>query len=497
VTRDDGTFKAWPVPPGRVRAIVRHPAYLAGVSEAVTLAPAGEATVHVVLRAGGTLEGRVVDDRQMPVAGIRVDMAEAKGAQERTTVTADDGTFAFAAVPREMVLSVSRRDAVDDIAVRTTITVKEGERKEIEITLPPVRDPVKVHVTDERGNPVDGAEVRLLSLAADAPLRRTLFSDRSGDAVFKDAVGLPVRVEVQMGGRAAVSREIAAAPSELAIELRAGLTVTGIVTSRGGRDPVEGAEVTLYTAGGLLHAKSDRDGGFRLKDAASGAARIVALRPGYVAVDKRVQIEPSGHEDRPIELEPIDMQEGGSIEGEVVDAHGDPVVGARVAKDAAPAFVPAGRLPATMAVTDRHGAFKLGDLPNGETTIEVRAPDGSHGKQTGVRVQAGRAITGVRIVVGSVEEAGPEQAARFGLAVTLAAREKGAIVVTVVASGSEAERAGLQAGDRIEAIDGRAPPSLQDARASLFGPPGEDVVIDVVRDDHQQKIRVRRERVRQ
>jgi protocatechuate 3,4-dioxygenase beta subunit len=496
VTRDDGTFKAWPVPPGRVRAIVRHPAYLAGVSEAVTLASGGEATVRVVLRTGGTLEGRVVDDRQMPVAGIRVDMAEVRGAQERTTVTADDGTFGFAAVPREMLISISRRDAIDDIAVRTNITVKEGERKEIEITLPPVRDPVKVHVTDERGDPVDGAEVRLLSLASDSPLRRTLFTDRGGDVVFKDAAGLPVRVEVQRSGRATVSRELQAAPVDLGIELRAGLIVTGLVTSRGGRDLVDGAEVTLYTGGGQLRAKSGRDGAFRLQDAACGAGRVVVSRAGYVSADKRVQIEPSGHEDRPIELGPIDLDEGGSIEGEVVDSHGDPVAGARVAKDAAPALVPTGRLPVTMAVTDRRGAFKLGDLPKGETTLDVRAPDGAHGRHGGLQVQAGRTTAGVRIVLGSSQESGPDDA-RYGLAVTLAVRDKGAIVVTVVAAGSEAERAGLEAQDRIEAIDGRAPASLEDATTRLFGPSGEDVVLDVVRGDNKQKIRVRRERVRQ
>jgi hypothetical protein len=497
VTRDDGTFKAWPVTPGRVRAIVRHPAYLAGVSEAVTLAPAGEAGVRVVLRAGGTLEGRVLDDRQMPVAGVRVDMSEVKGAQERTTVTADDGTFGFAAVPREMVISVSRREAIDDVAVRTNVSVKEGERKEIEITLSPPRDPVKVHVTDDRGDPVDGAEVRLLSLASDAPLRRTLFTDRGGDAVFKDAAGLPVRVEAQRGGRAAVSREIESAPGEIAIELRAGLIVTGVVTSRGGHDVVEGAEVSMYTATGVLHAKSGRDGTFRLQDAASGTARVVVTRPGYVVADRRVQIEPSGHEDRPIALDPIDLDEGGSIEGEVVDAHGDPVAGARVAKDAAPAFVPAGRLPVTLAVTDRHGSFKLGDMPKGEITLDVRAPDGAHGRRAGVQVQPGRATTGVRIVLGSAQEAGQDDTSAFGLAVTLAAQQGGAIVVTVVASGSEAERAGLEAGDRIEAIDGRAPASLQDARARLFGPPADDVVVDIARGDRKQKIRVRRERVRQ
>jgi hypothetical protein len=45
VTRSDGTFRATPASPGRVRAVVRHPQYVEAQSDLVTLAPGGE--VHV------------------------------------------------------------------------------------------------------------------------------------------------------------------------------------------------------------------------------------------------------------------------------------------------------------------------------------------------------------------------------------------------------------------------------------------------------------------
>ena len=99
VTRDDGTFRAFPIPPGRVRAIVRHPAYIEGVSSLITVTSGGEAEVHVVLRGGGSLEGRVLDERRVPLGGVRVEIASTKGSLARSTHTADDGTFAFAAVP--------------------------------------------------------------------------------------------------------------------------------------------------------------------------------------------------------------------------------------------------------------------------------------------------------------------------------------------------------------------------------------------------------------
>ena len=72
VTRADGTFRASPASPGRVRAIVRHPQYVEAQSDLVTLSPGGEAHVDVVMHEGGTLEGRVLDARDRPVEGARV-----------------------------------------------------------------------------------------------------------------------------------------------------------------------------------------------------------------------------------------------------------------------------------------------------------------------------------------------------------------------------------------------------------------------------------------
>ena len=62
VTRMDGTFKAFPVTPGRVRALVRHPAYVEGISDAVMLAPGGirqgEGGAARRRHPGGTRRGR-------------------------------------------------------------------------------------------------------------------------------------------------------------------------------------------------------------------------------------------------------------------------------------------------------------------------------------------------------------------------------------------------------------------------------------------------------
>ena len=252
----------------------------------VSLAPSGEAHVKVVMGLGATLEGRVLDNRRQPLGHVRVDLAAAKGTLERTTLTAEDGSFAFAAVPREVVISVSRPDAMDDVAVRTTVPVKEGERKEIGIVLPAPREATTVSVVTERGDAVEAAQVLLVSLSPEAPLKRTLFTDRQGRAVFRDSVGLPVRITVSARGRASVTRQLDVAPAEQRIELTRGARVLGSVTTRGGREALPGAHVTLVAAGGSLYAETDREGAFQFADATSGEARLTVTHAGYAKFDR-------------------------------------------------------------------------------------------------------------------------------------------------------------------------------------------------------------------
>ncbi|HXN34172.1 MAG TPA: hypothetical protein VN894_20060, partial [Polyangiaceae bacterium] len=78
VTRADGTFRASPASPGRLRAIVRHPQFVEAQSEPVTLAPGGEVEVEIVMHGGGALEGRVVDAHNRPVEA-RVSVSATRG----------------------------------------------------------------------------------------------------------------------------------------------------------------------------------------------------------------------------------------------------------------------------------------------------------------------------------------------------------------------------------------------------------------------------------
>ncbi len=497
VTRFDGTFRAHPVTPGRIRALVRHPAYVEGVSEAVTLAPGGTAKVKVVLLAGGTLEGRVVDGSGRGVSGARVDLTATRGTFERTTFTATDGTFAFAAVPAEVTIGVARPDDLSRIVVRTTVEVEEGGKKSVEIVLPGLREAIRVAVTDDSNRPVEAAEVRVLSVDPNAPLRQTLFTDADGAVTVADARGLDLRIVVDAIGWAIQAKSVEKAGEKIAIELSRGVIVVGKVTVVRGRRTLEGASVTLVSEGRRASALTDADGVFRVKDVAPGPIHLIASHPEYANGEADAVVTSTGRADRPFELPPIDLAEPGSIQGEVLDPSGKPVRGARVAAGIVPAYLPAGALPSGMVVTDAKGRFTLTGLSPGQVEVEAYAVDVGRGVAR-VNVSVGRPTTGVSVRL--VKMASQDDPTISGsVAVTLGERGSGDdldVVIVQVAAGSEAERAGLRARDVIWAVDGVDVSSMGNARARLSGPAGSDVVVEVERGGSMVKLRVGREAVR-
>jgi protocatechuate 3,4-dioxygenase beta subunit len=497
VTRLDGTFRVRPVTPGRVRALIRHPAYVEGLSEAVTLAPGGEARVSVTLYAGGSLEGRIVDESKRPVGGARIDLVALHGTLERSTVSADDGSFAFAAVPSEVALSVSRPDELASVALREEVRVAEGEKKRIELVLPALRGSVQVRVRDARGAPVETAQVSIASLDPKAPVRRTAFTDAEGRASIADAAGISVRVLVEAPGFARTERELERAPETLELVLRRGVLVEGRVTAVRGRRPVEGATVSVIGDGLRKSALTDADGLYRVRDVAPGSVRVVVEHPEYARAELSAEVQPTQRDDRAHELSAIDLEEPAELAGRVLDPQGKPVAGARVAVGVAPAYLPAGALPAGVAVSDADGAFTLRGVRAGSVEIEAYSADFGRASAT-VQMQSGRATRNVEIRLPG-ERAADESAAPGGVAVTLGERgdpPSVEVVIVQVSPGSEAERAGVAPGDVLVSIDGHAVQDMKAARARLGGPIRSDVVLAMQRGGQVVKRRVSRESVR-
>jgi len=130
-------------------------------------------------------------------------------------------------------------------------------------------------------------------------------------------------------------------------------------------------------------------------------------------------------------------------------------------------------------------------------------------------VRADRTTSRVKIVLPAPDDEKKKDAKGTGsVAITLGERAEGnakAVVVVTVAPGSEAEIAGLEAGDRLMQINGKNVRSLEGARGALTGPLTEDVLVSALRtseiptrgakvevapEAETLLLRVRRERVR-
>lgn len=483
VTRVDGTFRAEPLSPGRVHAIVRHPDYVEALSETVNIVPGGEASVHVVLRRGGLLEGRVLEEDRTPVAGARVELSATQGTLERVTYAADDGTFTFAAVPDEVLLSVARPDAPADIVARLIVSVPDTERREVEILLPKQRGAVVIRVNDDRGYPLDRVEIHALSLDVDVPIRRTLFTNDDGVSELRDAEGVPFRIMLSRPGKAPRIEQVERASKELVFTMSAGLRAKGSVTARDGRDRLEDADVTLYLATGIRRAKTNLEGDFEFEDVPPGPARLSASHKDHAPNEIAVKIE--GDADHPADLGAIDLSEAGDVEGEVLDADEKPLAGVRVGKDSPPAYLPLGPLPRGIATTDKEGRFTLTGLPEGQVVLGAYSQEFGRGFSEAIPVRAGRVTRGVKILIAGDLPPAKEARGAGSLAVTLGERAeqgKKAVVIVFVPSGGEAELAGIFPGDVLRTVNGLSLRSIEHARALLSGPLNEDLVLGLARD---------------
>jgi len=498
VTRSDGTFRAAPVTPGRVQVLVRHPEYTEAITELYEIVPGGEVKVKIVLRRGGRLEGRVLEEDRTPVIGARLEIAALEGTFQLTTYTTEDGAFAAASVPQGVLISVFRPDSVGEVATRFEMEIPPEKRTTIEIVLPKPREPSTFRFKDARGYPLSRVEVRVVSLDLETRLTRTLFSNDDGEVLVEGARGLPLRIVAERPKMAAFVTTLEAAEQDHTFTMADGRRMRGFVTGRGGREKLEAADVTLYTLAGPLHVKTDPDGSFEVEDLAVGRIRFLTRAEGF-AQDERV-ISFEGDPVRTTELGRIDLAPAGSVEGTVLDENEEPIAGARVGLGNVPTYLPVGRLPYGIVQTDADGRFELKGLPEGKVTLEAYSPELGRGRSDEVDVRADRTIRRVVVTIPSQAYTPPKVRAAGSLAITLA-EKSGSVTIVDVPEGGEGEHAGIEPGDRIITLAGRGVLTIEDARERLSGPLGEDVIIQIERamptgEPLELLLRVRRESVR-
>jgi hypothetical protein len=271
------------------------------------------------------------------------------------------------------------------------------------------------------------------------------------------------------------------------------------VTAVRGRRVVAGAVVSVAQNGVRRVATSDGDGVFRLRDIAPGELHVRVEHPDFAAEETSLHVDSTGRADRPFSLPDIDLFEAGEVEGEVFDQRGDRVAGARVMIGNGPGYLPAGRTARGVVTTDQDGHFLLSGVHPGTATLTVTSSAAGHGSARGVEVSSGRTSRGLRIQL--VPQGLDQDTSVAAGSVAIGLGERGSapnieVVVVSVAESSEAERAGVEAGDVISALDGVRPTSMSDARARLSGQPGSDIVLELSRASVALRLRVLREAIR-
>jgi hypothetical protein len=407
------------------------------------------------------------------------------------------GRFAFGSVSSEVDLFLARPGDRYRFVLRHALQLSPGERRQLQLVLPDPRPSVQVSVTDARDVALEGAQVSLMSLSPSFPLRQTAYTGEAGEVGFSDAAGLNASVRVAAAGFRDFELELESLPPSLSLALERGVRVVGRVTHVRGRQGLAGARVVLTQRGRRQEAISDAFGAFELKDASAGPGRLSISHADLSGHVGQVQIETTGHADRPFELAPIDLQEAGSVSGVVIDANGEPVADARVGVGVVPAFLPVGPVPDGLAQTRADGTFTLLKLGVGPVTLSAYAAEVGRGSVQ-VEVQPGDLTDPVVLTLSELSE--PAAGASLAnVAITLGETSPaGGPLVTVldVAEGSEAERAGVRAGDVVVAVDGAEPHDMADARERLGGADGSDVVVDLLRDGTPLSVLVRRQAVR-
>jgi carboxypeptidase family protein/PDZ domain-containing protein len=494
----DGQFRLEDVPPGRVQLLVHHSDFVEALTEAVTLAPGGEARLRVLLERGAAVEGRLIDEAGHPVVKARVDAVTPRGTEQRSVLTGSDGRFSFGAVSNEVDLFVSRPEDRHRFVLRKSLELTAGEQREIELVLPPERAAVGVRVSGDDGRPVRGAQISLASTNPEVPLRQTAYSDEAGQVVLTDAAGMRGTLRVEAAGWRSFEAHLEATSERVEVTLERGVGVLGRITHVRGRQGLAGARVVLIQDSERQSTMSDADGEYRFLDAAVGAASVSVSHPDFAAEAFDVTIVATGRADRPFELEPIELAEAGSVSGTVLDEAGDPVAGARVGVGFVPAFLPAGAMPSGMVQTNQAGRFELSGVRVGRVTLSAYAASAGRGSVADVEVLAGQGTSDVEIVChgGKLD---PIASALADVAITLGEQSvagRSLVVIVDVAAGSEAERAGLRARDILQSVDGAAVPSMTEARRRLGGADGSDVVVELERDGEPLSLRVRRQQVR-
>lgn len=491
ITASDGTFVIEGVPPGNVQLSVQHPAHAPVWTSPRTIG-AGRTIDgwEIVLPESGAIDGRVVDARGMPVAGVLVELTSPRENVPRAALTARDGGFVFEAVLGDVVLTAMPSGQP---AGRTRASVRANARAEVTITLESALYTMEGRVLDPRGFPVEGAQISVASLRARTPYEAATFSAEDGTFSFLAMPRPPYALEVEHADYARYEEpELTPGDRPHEITLQEGGTIRGRIVDRDTDAPVRDVIVGVYREQDLVEEDAtDAEGRFAIGRLATGRYTLRMRSRTHLPDERGVTLAPSRYAAPELDVGDVRLLGAGVLRGHVTDAVGEPVATARV-------YLPF-MVNGPSAITDAQGAYELRNVAPGshEVYAEHRIAGVGRGYRP-VRVDALEEVADVDVRLSgraSDDASTPGSGIVRGVAIDVEDADDG-VRVRWIAPMTAAELSGIRLGDVLVSIDGEAVESALQARGLLQGPSSVRAVVGIRRNGADRRLLIAREEYR-
>ncbi|MCE9571927.1 MAG: carboxypeptidase-like regulatory domain-containing protein, partial [Deltaproteobacteria bacterium] len=227
-------------------------------------------------------------------------------------------------------------------------------------------------IDDPTGLPVAGVRLTVIARKGDPANGRTVTADASGR--FRLAGLPPGALTVRAEAPGFPPQELATTATEdLRLHLAFGGGIDGVVFDHHTGQPIGGAALVAKGPGGAsIDAETGVGGDFALTPLAVGRWRLTLALPGYLAVERAVDVT-AGDRAGAITVrdQRLELERGALLGGVIRDRYGSRVPGAEVVVKR----TDGDSVTTARGTTDADGAFRLRDVPTGALQVTVTSGD--------------------------------------------------------------------------------------------------------------------------
>lgn len=372
-------------------ASARKPGFAKGRSPLIELTMRHpEAITQVLLTPGGTITGKVTDQKDLPVGGavVRFDSTEFPGdptVSYSTTRSAADGSYLLPHItPGTGRISVTRSGYVKQ---ERSLTVKEETPTRVNFKLE-AGGQISGTVAALNGRPIAGATVTAKGVTRTSRGTDTAITDRDGrftlsnlsEGIFSLQARFKLPTSDGEQSYIFVNPEVATGTGEAAIDCDVGNLLTGLVVDEDGKG-IGNFTLSLRSRDDIpqqftfdLNRKvSGSRGSFLVEKIPRGIYKMSITASGYAShVDDNVAVGPTPRTDLPR----IVLRSAGGVRGELYSSSTKrPVTGVRVRllDPDAPTILTAREL-APSATSNAQGVFQITTAMAGSYDVEFTHP---------------------------------------------------------------------------------------------------------------------------